>query len=66
MDGEGGGGPNSTLDIQKLPETKTGIKLKQKLMEDLKVKAICEGKVKFSDMELEERSIIGVTNELFK
>ena len=63
MDGDG---PNTGLDIQKLDETKTGIKLIQKLMEDPNLKALSEGRRRLKDMQLEERSIVSVTNELFK
>jgi hypothetical protein len=60
-----GGGPMS-LDIQKLPETKTGIKLRMKLLQDPQVKDIVDGKIKLSDMTLEYRSIVNITNDLFK
>jgi hypothetical protein len=67
MNGGGdGGGANSALDIQKLPETKTGIKLKQKLEQDPNLKAIIEGKKKLSEMDLAERSVVLSTLELYK
>jgi hypothetical protein len=66
---DAGGGPNSGLDIQKLPETKTGIKLRQRLLMDPKIKSLVDNiaeKHNFKDMDLEYRSILLSTAELFK
>jgi len=66
---DAGGGPNAGLDIQKLPETKTGIKLRQRLLMDPKIKTLVDNigeKPNLKDMDLEYRSILLSTTELFK
>ncbi len=64
-----GGGPNAGLDIQKLPETKTGIKLRQRLLQDPKIKTLIDNIASppsMKDLDLEYRSILLSSNELFK
>ena len=72
MNEGGDGGPSAGLDIQKLPETKTGLKLRQNLsaadpiLRSLMDPDPTKPQRKLVDLDLEYRSVISSTNELYK
>jgi uncharacterized membrane protein len=55
---------SSSLDVIKLPDTKTGIKVKQKLLQDESVQNVKNIR-KVAHLNIEEKSLVHVSFELF-